>query len=184
MFVTLILGLILFFHLQTRVAILSSWLITILYLFSFNFNVLGNQAWTKKKKICVKLYYSPQVDWGCIGWMNDFHWLLTDSKLALLPIITFLFGADSITAYWCGLQRNYRFFFMFISTATILCVYVFVFSWIHIVSRKEHVLKAISQDILSDFLIVYCFIAVWFVGGLTIFHSYLICTNQVTILTL
>ncbi|OAY41094.1 probable protein S-acyltransferase 4 isoform X1 [Manihot esculenta] len=76
--------------------------------------------------------------------------------------------------------RNYRFFFMFISTATILCVYVFVFSWIHIVSRKEHVLKAISQDILSDFLIVYCFIAVWFVGGLTIFHSYLICTNQTT----
>ncbi|KDP21990.1 hypothetical protein JCGZ_02880 [Jatropha curcas] len=76
--------------------------------------------------------------------------------------------------------RNYRFFFMFISTATILCVYVFVFSWVHLLSRKQHVLKAISQDILSDFLIVYCFIVVWFVGGLTIFHSYLICTNQTT----
>ncbi|XP_002523676.2 probable protein S-acyltransferase 4 isoform X1 [Ricinus communis] len=76
--------------------------------------------------------------------------------------------------------RNYRFFFMFISTATILCIYVFVFSWIHILSRKEHTWKAITHNILSDFLIVYCFIAVWFVGGLTIFHSYLICTNQTT----
>ncbi|XP_050234986.1 probable protein S-acyltransferase 4 [Mercurialis annua] len=76
--------------------------------------------------------------------------------------------------------RNYRFFFMFISTATILCIYVFVFSWIHILSKKEPVWKAITHDILSDFLIVYCFVAVWFVGGLTIFHSYLISTNQTT----
>ncbi|CAN1337528.1 Probable protein S-acyltransferase 4 [Linum perenne] len=40
--------------------------------------------------------------------------------------------------------------------------------------------KAMTHDLLSDFLIVYCFIVVWFVGGLTIFHSYLICTNQST----
>ncbi|KAF7819188.1 putative protein S-acyltransferase 4 [Senna tora] len=40
--------------------------------------------------------------------------------------------------------------------------------------------KAIAHDYVSDFLIVYCFIAVWFVGGLTVFHLYLTCTNQTT----
>ncbi|PON99132.1 Zinc finger, DHHC-type, palmitoyltransferase [Trema orientale] len=76
--------------------------------------------------------------------------------------------------------RNYRFFFMFISTSTILCIYVFVFSWIHIIRRHGAVWDAIKNDYLSDFLIVYCFIAVWFVGGLTAFHLYLISTNQTT----
>uniref|UniRef100_A0A6N2K152 S-acyltransferase n=1 Tax=Salix viminalis TaxID=40686 RepID=A0A6N2K152_SALVM len=75
--------------------------------------------------------------------------------------------------------RNYRFFFMFVSTATILCLYVFGFSWIFILNGKRNVWKNITHDILADFLMVYCFISVWFVG-LTAFHSYLICTNQTT----
>ncbi|XP_050374299.1 LOW QUALITY PROTEIN: probable protein S-acyltransferase 4 [Argentina anserina] len=75
--------------------------------------------------------------------------------------------------------RNYRFFFMFIATSTILCLYVFSFTCVNL-SEKENIGRAISTDILSDLLLVYCFIAVWFVGGLTIFHSYLICTNQTT----
>ncbi|XP_057470397.1 probable protein S-acyltransferase 4 [Actinidia eriantha] len=76
--------------------------------------------------------------------------------------------------------RNYRFFYMFILTSTVLCVYVFVFSWINIIHKEGTILEAMSRDVLSDFLIVYCFIAVWFVGGLTIFHFYLTCTNQTT----
>lgn len=77
--------------------------------------------------------------------------------------------------------RNYRFFFMFISTSTILCLYVFTFSWIIIIQGKgDDILKAMGNDFLSDFLIVYCFVVIWFVGGLTVFHSYLICTNQTT----
>ncbi|CAN6586174.1 unnamed protein product [Malus baccata var. baccata] len=75
--------------------------------------------------------------------------------------------------------RNYPFVFMFISTSTILCIYVFVFSWINIVQHGS-LPKAFSKDIVSDILLGYCFIAIWFVGGLTIFHSYLICTNQTT----
>ncbi|KAJ6778969.1 S-ACYLTRANSFERASE [Salix koriyanagi] len=59
------------------------------------------------------------------------------------------------------------------------CAYMFFgFSWIFILDGKPNVWKAISHDVLADFLIVYCFIAVWFVGGLTAFHSYLISTNQ------
>ncbi|KAK7396077.1 hypothetical protein VNO78_16824 [Psophocarpus tetragonolobus] len=76
--------------------------------------------------------------------------------------------------------RNYRYFFMFISTSTILCLYVLVFSCINIAQHGNGVWNAISHDYMSDFLIIYCFVAVWFVGGLTAFHFYLICTNQTT----
>ncbi|MCL7023045.1 hypothetical protein MKW94_006424 [Papaver nudicaule] len=78
--------------------------------------------------------------------------------------------------------RNYRFFFLFISFSTFLCIYVFVFSWINILEQKNEdtLRKTLSREVLSVILIVYCFIAVWFVGGLTVFHSYLICTNQTT----
>lgn len=76
--------------------------------------------------------------------------------------------------------RNYRYFYMFVTTSTILCIMVFVVSWINLVRENHRVLKAMSGDVLSVFLIVYCFIAVWFVGGLTLFHFYLISTNQTT----
>ncbi|KAH9602301.1 hypothetical protein KSS87_012979 [Heliosperma pusillum] len=76
--------------------------------------------------------------------------------------------------------RNYRFFYLFISTATILCLYVHVFSWISLVHERKGIWKAMSRDVLSVILIVYCFVAVWFVGGLTAFHFYLMSTNQTT----
>ncbi|KAL8493600.1 hypothetical protein ACS0TY_024687 [Phlomoides rotata] len=76
--------------------------------------------------------------------------------------------------------RNYRFFYMFISTSTLLCVYIFVISWYNIFHRKSTVLKAMASDYLSVILIVYCFITFWFVGGLSVFHFYLISTNQTT----
>ncbi|KAF6163878.1 hypothetical protein GIB67_024733 [Kingdonia uniflora] len=79
-------------------------------------------------------------------------------------------------------KRNYRFFYMFIASSTFLCIYVFTFSWINILEQKHKgsVWKAMHKEVLSVVLIVYCFIAVWFVGGLTVFHFYLICTNQTT----
>lgn len=83
-----------------------------------------------------------------------------------------------------NLQRNYPYFMMFISTSTALCLYVFVFSWINLLRRGGSLGTAISHDIPSIMLIVYCFISIWFVGGLTVFHFYLICTNQVYILYL
>ncbi|KAL3829454.1 hypothetical protein ACJIZ3_018256 [Penstemon smallii] len=80
--------------------------------------------------------------------------------------------------------RNYRFFFMFIFSATLLCVYVFSFCWVYIrrimVTEDTSIWRAMIKTPASIVLIVYTFIAVWFVGGLTAFHLYLICTNQTT----
>eukprot|EP00250_Pteridium_aquilinum_P009304 c18582_g1_i1 orf=2283-3602(-) len=89
----------------------------------------------------------------------------------------------------CIGQRNYRFFFIFVSSATLLCIYVFAMSALHIkfvmdgdlqTGNRRTVWQAIAKAPASLILIVYTFIAVWFVGGLTVFHLYLISTNQTT----
>ncbi|XP_076893077.1 putative protein S-acyltransferase 7 [Bidens hawaiensis] len=80
--------------------------------------------------------------------------------------------------------RNYRFFFMFVFSTTLLCIYVFSFCWIYIkrIMDSEDITlwKAMLKTPASIVLIVYTFISVWFVGGLTAFHLYLISTNQTT----
>ncbi|CAM8939859.1 unnamed protein product [Rhodiola kirilowii] len=80
--------------------------------------------------------------------------------------------------------RNYRFFYMFVTSATLLCVYVFSFCWVYITRIMESeditIWKAMSKTPASIALIVYTFIATWFVGGLSVFHFYLISTNQST----
>ncbi|PKU64247.1 probable protein S-acyltransferase 1 [Dendrobium catenatum] len=79
--------------------------------------------------------------------------------------------------------RNYRFFFLFISTSTFLCIYVFTLSVVNILQERKHYhsfLKLVVGEIISAILMVYSFLSVWFVGGLTVFHLYLICTNQTT----
>ncbi|KAL3568897.1 hypothetical protein D5086_028787 [Populus alba] len=74
--------------------------------------------------------------------------------------------------------RNYPYFIGFISTSTTLCMYVFVFSWFNVLRQQGTLWSIMSHDVLSVVLIAYCFVAVWFVGGLTLFHLYLISTNQ------
>ncbi|XP_042485293.1 probable protein S-acyltransferase 7 [Macadamia integrifolia] len=80
--------------------------------------------------------------------------------------------------------RNYRFFFMFVFSTTLLCMYVFGFCWVYIKRIMDYddvsIWKAMTKSPASIVLIVYTFIAVWFVGGLTVFHLYLISTNQTT----
>uniref|UniRef100_A0A6N2LJF7 S-acyltransferase n=1 Tax=Salix viminalis TaxID=40686 RepID=A0A6N2LJF7_SALVM len=80
--------------------------------------------------------------------------------------------------------RNYRFFFMFVFSTTLLCIYVFSFCWVYIRkimgSENSLIWKAMVKTPASIVLIVYTFISMWFVGGLSCFHLYLICTNQTT----
>ncbi|KAK4763262.1 hypothetical protein SAY86_009030 [Trapa natans] len=84
----------------------------------------------------------------------------------------------------CIGKRNYRFFFMFISSTTLLCLYVFVFSIVNLskIMSTHHcsLWKALSKSPASGILILYTFLVAWFVGGLTGFHLYLILTNQTT----
>jgi len=93
-------------------------------------------------------------------------------------------GVNSISEkskFW--LQRNYRFFFMFVFSTTLLCIYVFAFCWVYIrrimEGEQTSIWKAMIKTPASIVLIVYTFISMWFVGGLTAFHLYLISTNQV-----
>ncbi|XP_039010856.1 probable protein S-acyltransferase 3 [Hibiscus syriacus] len=80
----------------------------------------------------------------------------------------------------CIGERNYTFFICFISSSTTLCIYVFTCSWVNILKQDCGFWTAVSRDVTSVILILYCFIVVWFVGGLTVFHFYLISTNQTT----
>ncbi|XP_061349532.1 probable protein S-acyltransferase 5 [Gastrolobium bilobum] len=80
--------------------------------------------------------------------------------------------------------RNYRFYYIFVFSATLLCLYVHGFSWVYIKrimdSEEISIWKAMTKTPASVALIIYTFVCVWFVGGLTVFHTYLISTNQST----
>ncbi|KAJ2962856.1 hypothetical protein NQZ79_g2058 [Umbelopsis isabellina] len=70
----------------------------------------------------------------------------------------------------CVGRRNYRSFFIFIITASILCVYTLGFSIVHVISvyltqADLDFLTAIQDAPVSFALIILCFIMIWSVGA-------------------
>lgn len=76
----------------------------------------------------------------------------------------------------CIGKRNYRFFVMFLLSATFLCAYVFSFSVLRIVWLSDvepGVVDAILESPISLVLALYGFFIFWSVGGLFAYHMYL-----------
>ncbi|XP_033095948.1 probable palmitoyltransferase ZDHHC14 isoform X1 [Anneissia japonica] len=82
----------------------------------------------------------------------------------------------------CVGKRNYRYFYLFIVSTTILSIFVFACNVTHLVLRSQEgsFLDAIKYTPASLIEAVISFGAVWSVFGLASFHTYLVCKSQTT----
>jgi len=83
------------------------------------------------------------------------------------------------------LQRNYRYFFLLVSSSALLCIFIFAMSALNIkFVMDDHgtLWKAMKESPASIILMVYSFIFLLFTGSLTCFHLYLIGRNKVIFL--
>ncbi|KAM9741099.1 palmitoyltransferase ZDHHC9 [Menidia menidia] len=82
----------------------------------------------------------------------------------------------------CVGKRNYRYFYLFTLSLSLLTIYIFTFDIVHVVMRSVdngflNTLKDTPGTVLE---VLVCFFTLWSVVGLTGFHTYLISLNQTT----
>eukprot|EP00198_Chlamydomonas_reinhardtii_P010974 XP_001700311.1 predicted protein [Chlamydomonas reinhardtii] len=84
---------------------------------------------------------------------------------------------------WVGTTiglRNYRTFLLFVYTSSVLCLYVFGVCYTSLTPFPHAPFPVAAQCIPALVLMGYTFLFFWFVGGLSVFHAYLVATNQTT----
>ncbi|XP_076877069.1 palmitoyltransferase ZDHHC9 isoform X2 [Brachyhypopomus gauderio] len=82
----------------------------------------------------------------------------------------------------CVGKRNYRYFYLFTLSLSLLTVYIFTFDIVHITLRSvdSGFVNTLKETPGSVVEVLVCFFTLWSVVGLTGFHTYLISLNQTT----
>lgn len=82
----------------------------------------------------------------------------------------------------CVGKRNYRYFYMFTLSLSLLTIYIFTFDIVHITMRSvvNGFLNTLKDTPGTVVELLVCFFTLWSVVGLTGFHTYLISLNQTT----
>lgn len=82
----------------------------------------------------------------------------------------------------CVGRRNYRYFYLFTLSLSLLTIYIFAFDIVHLVLRSVNsgFVSAIKETPGTILEVLVCFFTLWSVVGLTGFHTYLISLNQTT----
>jgi len=83
----------------------------------------------------------------------------------------------------CVGKRNYRYFYLFLVSLSLLCVYIFACVIAHLVllsKKSSSFLDALQDSPASALIAVVCFFSVWSVIGLAGFHTYLVTSNLTT----
>ncbi|XP_075902724.1 palmitoyltransferase ZDHHC9 isoform X1 [Nelusetta ayraudi] len=82
----------------------------------------------------------------------------------------------------CVGKRNYRYFYLFTMSLSLLTIYIFTFDIVHVAMRSvdRGLLNTLKETPGTVLEMLVCFFTLWSVVGLTGFHTYLISLNQTT----